>query len=239
MFGLFSVLDGILSTVTPFYLLTKACLLTWSVSSKRPYGGRPVLEHAFEMINANHPNALGSNQQQQPTSIRADSIPWRAFRLAVAVAAFAAATLAFGVLVSVVLVMEGVLAGQPAWTQARICAIAGSSWPLCATLTTMARTTSAQGAGVDNNGKSNNNSDNKQRQGPAAVQWLSYWPLYTISLVAIDPVMGWSPHYYSAKLVTLAFLALPQTRGAYLIASFLLHGNRSAGDPDRVTAAGG
>ncbi|CAN0512543.1 unnamed protein product, partial [Scytosiphon promiscuus] len=61
------------------------------------------------------------------------------------------------------------------------------------------------------------------RQGPAAVQWLSYWPMYALFLVVVDPIVGWTPHYYSAKLAALAFLALPQTRGAYFIASFLLH----------------
>lgn len=252
MFGLFSVFDGILSTVTPFYLLTKTCLLAWSVSPARPYGGRSVLEHAFEMINADDgsptSNALGPNQkqqqqqqkqQQQSASVRAGGIilPQRLLRLAVAVAAFAAVTFAIGVCVSVVIAMEGVFAGQPTWTQAKICAVMGSSWPLYATLTTCARTTSVQGGGVDNNHSKKHN----QRQGPAAVQWLSYWPMYALFLVVVDPVLGWSPHYYSAKLVALAFLALPQTRGAYLIASLLLyHGNRgSAPSPDRTRGAGG
>ena len=248
MFGLFSVFDGILSTVTPFYLLTKVCLLAWSVSPARPYGGRSVLEHAFEMINADDgspmPNALGpkqrhQQQQQQSASVRAGGIifPRRVFRLAVAVAAFAAVTLALGVCISVVFAVEGVFAGQPTWIQAKICAVTGSSWPLYATLTTCARTTSVQGGVVDNN----RSKKNKQRQGPAAVQWLSYWPMYALLLVVVDPVLGWSSHYYSAKLMALAFLALPQTRGAYLIASLLLyHGNRgSAPSPDRTTAEGG
>ena len=238
--------DGILSTVTPFYLLTKSCLLAWSVSPARPYGGRSVLEHVFEMINTDDgsamPNALGpkerqqqQQQQQQSASVRAGLIiPRKAFRLAVAVAAFVAATLALGVCISVVLAVEGVFAGQPTWTQANICAVAGSSWPLYATVITCARTASVQRSGVDNNDSSNST----RRQGPAAVQWLSYWPMYALFPVVVDPVMGWIPHYYSAKLVTLAFLALPRTRGAYLIASLLLHGNQgSVPCPDRTTVA--
>ncbi|CAN0507590.1 unnamed protein product, partial [Ectocarpus sp. 8 AP-2014] len=55
------------------------------------------------------------------------------------------------------------------------------------------------------------------RQGPAAVQWLSYWPMFALFLAILDPAMGWLPHFYSFKMVALAFLALPQTRGAYLI----------------------
>lgn len=74
------------------------------------------------------------------------------------------------------------------------------------------------------------------RQGPAAVQWLSYWPMYAF-LLMLDPLLGWVPHFYSVKLVVLALLSLPQTRGAYLITSLLLPvGSKDSAISDKLSS---
>lgn len=144
-------------------------------------------------------------------------VPRRAFRLAIVAVAVALIIFALGLVSSFVLAMEGLFAGLPTWTQAKVCVIAGACYPLYATLLARARSAAAaEGLGGDNDAKS-------RRLGPAAVQWLSYWPMYALFLAVVDPVLGWVPHFYSFKLVVLAFLALPQTRGAYLITSLVLN----------------
>lgn len=138
--------------------------------------------------------------------------------MAVAVAV-AAGVFALGVASSFVLAVEGFFTSLPSWTQEKACVIAGASWPLYETLLARARSEAAA------EGSEDSMMDKKRRLGPAAVQWLSYWPIYALFLAALDPILGWVPHFYSFKLVTLVFLALPQTRGAYLITSLLLYGD--------------
>lgn len=143
----------------------------------------------------------------------------RAFRLGIVAVAVATRVFALGVASYIVLAVEGFFTSLPSWTQERVCVIVGASWPLYATLVARARSAAASKGTGDSKG------DKQQRLGPAAVQWLSYWPIFALFLAILDPVMGWIPHYYSFKLVTLAFLALPQTRGAYVITSILLYGD--------------
>lgn len=230
LFGLFGLLDDILPAVTPCYFFTKACVLVWAASSARPYGGRALINRAFEIINDHGENeckplkevlmatkALGPSEDAAAQA----GVSRRAFRLAIVAVAVALRVFALGIASSLVLAVEGLFAGLPTWTQARVCVVAGACWPLYATL--LARTRSAvaaEGLGEDKDAKN-------RRLGPAAVQWLSYWPMYALFLAAVDPVVGWVPHYYSFKLVVLAFLALPQTRGAYLVTSLVLYGDHS------------
>lgn len=239
VFGLLSLLDEILPVITPCYFFTKACVLAWAASSPRPYGGRPVINRAFEIIN---------NQKSGNTTTSSDDgeytplvdvlkaikvlrpsediatrfgIPRRAFRLAIFTVAVAARTFALGIIFSLALAAEGLFSGLSTWTQGRVCVIAGAAWPLYATL--LARARSAAAAAAEGR-RSDVGGDETRRLGPAAVQWLSYWPMFALFLAVLDPVMGWVPHFYSFKLVVLAFLALPQTRGAYLITSLVLYG---------------
>lgn len=144
----------------------------------------------------------------------------RVFRLAAVAVTVAAGVFLLGVASSLVLTVEGFFSSLPSWTQDKVCIIAGASWPLYATLLARARSETAA------EGSEDGKADKKRRLGPAAVQWLSYWPIYALFLAVLDPLLGWAPHFYSFKLVTLAFLALPQTRGAYLITSLFLHGDK-------------
>ncbi|XP_027123836.1 HVA22-like protein e [Coffea arabica] len=51
-------------------------------------------------------------------------------------------------------------------------------------------------------------------------QWLAYWILYSfITLVEIllQPILEWIPIWYSVKLAIVAWLVLPQFRGAAFI----------------------
>lgn len=226
IFGLFTLLDVILPAVTPCYFFTKACVLTWAASSARPYGGRAVIDRAFKIINNRDEHertplkevimatrALGPSEDIAAQA----GVSRRAFRLAIVVAAVAFRILALGIVSSLMLAMEGLFAGLPTWIQARVCVIAGACWPLYATLLARARSAAAaEGLGDDKDGRN-------RRLGPAAVQWLSYWPMYALFLAVVDPIIGCVPHFYSFKLVVLAFLALPQTRGAYLITSLVLY----------------
>lgn len=151
----------------------------------------------------------------------------RAFRLAIVAVAVALRVFALGIISSLVLAIEGLFSGLPTWTQARICVIAGACWPLYATLLARSRSeAAAEELGDNKDGKS-------RRLGPAAVQWLSYWPMFALFLAVIDPIIGWVPHFYSFKMIVLAFLALPQTRGAYLITSLVLNSE----DVDTTTTA--
>lgn len=248
LFGLLSLLDEILPVITPCYFFTKACVLAWAASSARPYGGRLVINRAFEIINGK--SGTTSDSEYKPlrevlTVIKAlgpsedvaaqAGIPRRAFRLAVFTVAVAARTFALGIVSSLVLAAEGLFSGLSTWTQARICVIAGASWPLYATL--LARARSAAAAAAERSGDTED--DKTRRLGPAAVQWLSYWPMFALFLAVLDPVMGWVPHFYSFKLVALAFLALPQTRGAYLITSLVLYGEDGSTDSSPASSVDG
>lgn len=235
MFGLLSLLDGILPVVTPCYFFTKACVLAWAASSARPYGGRWVINRAFEIINdknCNNSASDGSEYKPLKEVLRVIRVlrpaeefaaqfgfPRRALRLAIFTVAVAARTFALGVVFYLVLAAEGRFSELSTWTQWRISVIAGASWPLYATLLARARSAAAAERSGDDA-----KDDITRRLGPAAVQWLSYWPMFALFLAVLDPIMGWVPHFYSFKLVVLAFLALPQTRGAYLITSLVLYG---------------
>lgn len=224
---MFGLLDDILPTVTPCYFFTKACVLVWAASSARPYGGQAVIDRVFEMINNHGENeckslkevhlatkALGPSEDAAAQA----GVSRRAFRLAVVAVAVSLRVFALGIASSLVLAVEGLFADLPTWTQARVCVIAGACWPLYATLLARARSAAAaEGLGDDKEAKN-------RRLGPAAVQWLSYWPMYALFLAVVDPILGWVPHYYSFKLAVLAFLALPQTRGAFLVTSLVLYG---------------
>ncbi|KAL5717474.1 HVA22-like protein e [Ranunculus cassubicifolius] len=51
-------------------------------------------------------------------------------------------------------------------------------------------------------------------------QWLAYWILYsffTLIEMAIQPVLAWIPIWYDMKLIFIAWLVLPQFRGAAFI----------------------
>ncbi|CAM8922116.1 unnamed protein product [Rhodiola kirilowii] len=51
-------------------------------------------------------------------------------------------------------------------------------------------------------------------------QWLAYWILYsflTLTEMVLQPILEWIPIWYSVKLVFVAWLVLPQFRGAAFI----------------------
>ncbi|PPR89781.1 hypothetical protein GOBAR_AA30910 [Gossypium barbadense] len=51
-------------------------------------------------------------------------------------------------------------------------------------------------------------------------QWLAYWILYsllTLTEMVFQSVLEWIPIWYSVKLVLMAWLVLPQFRGAAFI----------------------
>lgn len=219
LFGLSCILDDILPAVTPFYFFTKACILAWGGSSARPYGGRQVIDRTFEIINASESRArLSAPMEKLASKV---GIPLKKFRSTIAAAVFATGTVVFGVFIWIVLAVEAFFSSRPLWAQAKICVVVGVCWPLYATVVAQAR---AGTAGTRGNGEG---PQDKRRQGPAAVQWLSYWPIFAFFSVVFDPIIGWAPHYYSVKLAILVFLALPQTRGAYLITSLILNWNQS------------
>ncbi|XP_038986556.1 HVA22-like protein e isoform X1 [Phoenix dactylifera] len=48
-------------------------------------------------------------------------------------------------------------------------------------------------------------------------QWLAYWILYsflTLMEMAAEPILYWIPMWYEIKVVSVAWLVLPQFRGA-------------------------
>ncbi|KGN63469.1 HVA22-like protein e [Cucumis sativus] len=48
-------------------------------------------------------------------------------------------------------------------------------------------------------------------------QWLAYWIIYsflTLMEMVLQPVLEWIPIWYSVKLVFVAWLVLPQFKGA-------------------------
>lgn len=196
-----------------------------------------MINRAFEIINDKNCNTSGSDDSDEYKPFQevvrvikilrpAEKIaaqfgfPRRGFRLAIFTVAVAARTFALGVVFSLALKAEGLFSGLPTLTQGRVCVVTGASWPLYATLVARARSAAAAERSRDDDTRG----DKTRRLGPAAVQWLSYWPMFALFLVVLDPVMRWAPHFYSFKLVALAFLALPQTRGAYLITSLVLYG---------------
>ncbi|OIT31493.1 PREDICTED: HVA22-like protein e [Nicotiana attenuata] len=51
-------------------------------------------------------------------------------------------------------------------------------------------------------------------------QWLSYWILYsflTLVEMLLQPILDWIPIWYDVKLIGVAWLVLPQFRGATFI----------------------
>lgn len=51
-------------------------------------------------------------------------------------------------------------------------------------------------------------------------QWLAYWIIYsflTLTEIVIQPLLEWVPIWYSLKLILIAWLVLPQFRGAAFI----------------------
>jgi receptor expression-enhancing protein 5/6 len=51
-------------------------------------------------------------------------------------------------------------------------------------------------------------------------QWLAYWILYsflTLVEMLLQPILEWVPIWYTVKLVLVAWLVLPQFRGAAFI----------------------
>ncbi|XP_055801936.1 HVA22-like protein e [Solanum dulcamara] len=51
-------------------------------------------------------------------------------------------------------------------------------------------------------------------------QWLAYWILYsllTLVEMLFQPILNWIPIWYDVKLIVVAWLVLPQFRGATFI----------------------
>ncbi|PIA33832.1 hypothetical protein AQUCO_04000123v1 [Aquilegia coerulea] len=51
-------------------------------------------------------------------------------------------------------------------------------------------------------------------------QWLAYWILYsflTLAEMLLDPILTWIPIWYDIKLAMVAWLVLPQFRGAAFV----------------------
>ncbi|MCD7463211.1 HVA22-like protein e [Datura stramonium] len=51
-------------------------------------------------------------------------------------------------------------------------------------------------------------------------QWLAYWILYsflTLAEMLFQPILDWIPIWYDVKLIVVAWLVLPQFRGATFI----------------------
>ncbi|KAG5609160.1 hypothetical protein H5410_020441, partial [Solanum commersonii] len=51
-------------------------------------------------------------------------------------------------------------------------------------------------------------------------QWLAYWILYsflTLVEMLFQPILNWIPIWYDVKLIGVAWLVLPQFRGATFI----------------------
>ncbi|XP_060215541.1 HVA22-like protein e [Lycium barbarum] len=51
-------------------------------------------------------------------------------------------------------------------------------------------------------------------------QWLAYWILYsflTLMEMLLQPILEWIPIWYDVKLIFVAWLVLPQFRGAAFI----------------------
>ncbi|CAM9272880.1 unnamed protein product, partial [Choristocarpus tenellus] len=223
LFGIFALLDPILHSITPRYTLAKTCVLAWGITSTRPYGGLPLLSQAVYSANDVSP-PFEMVVPAEKLAIRM-GIPIILVRLNLVTIATAAVTIALGLSAWVVLAVETLFSGQACWVQANICNTAGVVWPLCATLKVMARAQRANDVHIieDSNDESKGTTSNGSRshsQGPAAAQWLSYWPMYTV-LQITDTFFGWIPHYFSVKLVLLAVLALPQTQGAHLITTIM------------------
>ncbi|KAF5194538.1 Hva22 [Thalictrum thalictroides] len=51
-------------------------------------------------------------------------------------------------------------------------------------------------------------------------QWLAYWILYsflTLAEMVLEPILTWIPIWYDIKLAMVAWLVLPQFRGAAFV----------------------
>ncbi|KAK0523789.1 ER membrane protein DP1/Yop1 [Tilletia horrida] len=60
----------------------------------------------------------------------------------------------------------------------------------------------------------------EQRSGAYEKQWLTYWSvfgLFTVLEQFSDFILSFFPFYYTAKLLTLLWLQLPQTQGAKVL----------------------
>ncbi|CAM9834900.1 unnamed protein product [Ascophyllum nodosum] len=239
LFGMFSAFDSILPGLTPFYFGVKACVLAWGASSARPYGGRRFLRRLFLAIEGDddaNKNTICVKTTMEiqvlvERTCRLTGLPPKASRLAWTTAAFAAGTVTLGACSWSVSIAEVWFSKLSRWVQDGVCVLAGASWPLWATSIALGR---ADAARLEK-GSGGGESGNHQRQGPAVIQWLSYWLMFGFLEVFVDPVAGGLPHYYSIKLFVIATLALPQTRGAYLIASHVL-GDRDKNFDDPVIA---
>lgn len=209
-----------------------------------------MLDRAFEIVNAPNDNyILGNNPGNAMRKVAETlesfeklaakaGVSRRAVRLAAAAIGVSVGTFALGISSYLVLAAEGLFAGLSTSTQAKVCVAVGAPWPLYETLLARARSAAATVAAAAETGSGGNENRNKRRLGPAAVQWLSYWPMFALFLAVLDPMMGWIPHFYSFKIVALAFLALPQTRGAYLITSIVLYDGDSVVDPSAGQGSG-
>lgn len=242
LFGLSNISDHLLQGVTPYYLFAKACLLAWGGSSAGPYGGRPMLTALFRAIgNTDRPLPSKFLAAVERFSARA-SLPPRLFRFGLAILGFGLATVSTGAATWALVQLEGYFSTQPDGWQAKVCLVCGTAWPIYRTLAALGwahrsaaeafapgkgdrtggRRAGSRRVGGNKRGASQGGRDTRRR-GPAASQWLSYWPIFALLQVALDPWAGRRvPHYYSSKLAAIAFLALPCTRGAYLVASQLM-----------------
>lgn len=146
------------------------------------------------------------------------ALPPNAARLAWSTVLVAAVTIALGICCWSISAVETCFSDKLSrWLQNGVCVLVGALRPMLATSIALWR---ANAARVGNPGSATPD----KRQGPAGVQWLSYWPMFAFFQVFLDPVLGWIPHYFSFKLVALAVLASPHTRGAYLITSRVIVG---------------
>ncbi|XP_028766267.1 HVA22-like protein e [Neltuma alba] len=59
-------------------------------------------------------------------------------------------------------------------------------------------------------------------------QWLAYWILYsflTLAEMVLQPVLEWMPFWYDVKLVFVAWLVLPQFKGAAFLYERFVRGH--------------
>lgn len=141
-----------------------------------------------------------------------------------------------GVIGWVAVRIERYFSKQPSLLQARVCIIVGTAWPIYATFRALGKaarmskrepvvTTRKFGRRRSIRGEAP-----EIRQGPAAIYWLSYWPMLALLPTFLQPMIGHlMPHYYSVQLVVILFLAAPFRRGAHL-APFFIPGNGGEGE---------
>ncbi|KAK4256922.1 hypothetical protein QN277_006583 [Acacia crassicarpa] len=59
-------------------------------------------------------------------------------------------------------------------------------------------------------------------------QWLAYWILYsflTLAEMVLQPLLEWMPFWYDVKLVLVAWLVLPQFKGAAFLYERFVRGH--------------